>query len=216
MGKNKITESMKTVLYSRVSTSEQDAEVQLIELRSVAKQRGWSVVAEYSDVISGSARDRPALDAMLSVVKAGGIDAVVAVKLDRIGRSMSNFCQVSEILRKNGCGIICTSQGIDTTKGNACGELLQNLLMSIAQFEKTLIQERTKAGLAAARARGKVLGRPSTKMPDEAGRILIVDTWRGEGLPGGYDELGRRLGGVSRATAMRVAKRVTEVVEEGP
>src|SRR6478736_1253966 len=158
---------MQVLLYSRVSTSDQSTAAQLLVLRKVAAQRDWEVLAEYEDVISGAKAERPALDAMIERVRAGGVDAVVSVKLDRIGRSMANFIAVSETLRKLDCGIICTSQGIDTTKGNACGELLQNLLMSIAQFERSLISERTKAGLAVARAAGKRLGRPSPKLQTE-------------------------------------------------
>jgi len=194
---------MKVLLYSRVSTSDQSTAAQLLELRKVAAQRDWEVLAEYEDVISGAKAERPALDAMIERVRAGGVDAVVSVKLDRIGRSMANFIAVSETLRKLDCGIICTSQGIDTTKGNACGELLQNLLMSIAQFERSLISERTKAGLAVARAAGKRLGRPSPKLQTEKIEPACL-SWASGGRIGGLRALAEELGGVSPMTAGRV------------
>lgn len=206
---------MKVVTYSRVSTEDQSTAAQLIELRNVALQRGWTVVGEFEDVISGTKKNRPALDKLLARVREGGIEAVVAVKIDRLGRSLANFLSLAEEFRKHGTAIICTSQGIDTTSENPCGVLMQNMLAAFAQFERSLIVDRTKAGLKAAKARGVVLGRPSNKMPNEASRIAIVDKWREEGGPGGYEELGRRLGGVSRSTAMRVEKKTRDTpVEE--
>jgi DNA invertase Pin-like site-specific DNA recombinase len=198
---------VKVALYARVSTTDQTTDPQLLELRQAANARGWTIAGEFVDVISGTKKDRPALDQMMKLVKRGGIYAVVAVKLDRIGRSMAHFCRLTEILRQSNCGLICTSQGIDTTTGNACGELLQNLLMSIAQFERTLISERTKAGLAAARASGKSLGKPSKLLPPIEEQMKILTDWFRDHGTNDYRGLGKALGGVSGATALRIWRR---------
>lgn len=195
---------MKTVLYARVSTSEQSLEPQLLELRNAALARGWTVVREVCDVISGTKVGREGLDTVMEMVRRREVEAVVVVKLDRVARSLRHFTSIVDELAEMGVALICTSQGIDTSKDNACGQLQMAVLAAVAQFERALIVERTKAGLAAARAGGKVLGRVSSRMPSQPERIQIVQTWRSEGRPGGLDELGRRLGGVSRATAMRV------------
>lgn len=208
---------MNVALYARVSTEDQSVEVQLRELRQAAAMRGWTVVQEFTDVISGSKAARPGLDALLVLAKTKAIQAVVAVKIDRLGRSLANFLQLAQKLADMKVAIVCTSQGIDTSNENPCGEMIRGILMVIAQFERSLIIERTKAGLAAARARGVKLGAPSKKLPgtDEE-RIQIVNTWRIEGMPGGYRALGVRLGGVSGATAHRVAAKVKPPLPTAP
>lgn len=197
---------MNVALYCRVSTSEQSCEAQLLELRAFCGQRGWKIVREITDVISGTKRDREGLDELMTLVKAGAIEAVCAVKIDRIARSLRHFAQITgELLRRN-VALVCTSQGIDTSASNPCGRFQVNILASVAEFERDLISERTKAGLVVARANGKVLGRPSTKMiRDRDGRGVIVAAWRG--TKGTYEDLGLALGGVSPATAWRVAKK---------
>lgn len=194
---------MKVAIYARVSTQEQSLEPQLIELRSYAKTRGWSVVAELSDVISGVKAERPGLEQLDALIDGKRIGAVLVVKLDRMARSLVHFGALSERLLDAGVALICTSQGIDTSDQNPCGKFQQNILAAVAQFERDLIRERTKAGLVAARARGAVLGRVSARMPGDGGRHGIIAGWIGAGKPDGYRGLGERLGGVSAATAMR-------------
>jgi len=198
---------MNVILYSRVSTSIQDTAPQLRELAEVAAIRKWTVLASFEDVISGSKAKRPALDQVRARVASGGVDAVVTVKIDRLGRSLANFVELVAQFRKHGTGIICTSQGIDTTAQSPCGNLMAGLLGCIAEFERELIRERTRAGLAVARAAGKKIGRPSAKLPPEPERTDIVWRWRVAGGRG-YRKLGEMLGGVSGATAMRVDRKV--------
>ncbi len=100
--------------------------------------------------------------------------------------------------------LIIPGQGIDTSDANPCAQMLRGMLAVVAQFERSLIQERTKAGLAVARAKGKVLGRPSPTMVPVAEREAIVRSWRADG--GGYTDLAARLGGVSTATAWKLDK----------
>lgn len=194
---------MKTILYARVSTDDQTVEPQLIELRAEAARRGMEIVAEVTDVASGGRRDRVGLERMMEIVRRREVDCIMAVRLDRLARSLSHFAALSEELASLKVGLILSAQGVDTTGQNPCGELLQGLLAVIAQFERSLIRERTRAGLVAARARGAVIGRHSIRMKG-LDRSAICSAWRADGQPGGYIELGRRLGGVNPGTAWRV------------
>jgi putative DNA-invertase from lambdoid prophage Rac len=195
---------MNVATYLRVSTADQDVEGQRLELATYAKAKGWHIIAEFADVASGAKNDRLQLNALLEAVHLKSYDAVLCVKLDRLARSLAHFALMVDLFTKADVALICTSQGIDTSKTNACGRLQMAVLSAVAEFERELIRERTKAGLAVARANGKVLGKVSKLMPDDAGRTAIVKQWRTEGRPGALAELARRLGGVSRATAMRV------------
>lgn len=195
---------MKIALYQRVSTSEQSVQAQRIELMAWVERKKWTVVAEIADEgWSGSAMNRPGMDRLLGMVRGAEIEAVVVVKLDRVARSLGQFADFVRLLDKYGVAFICTSQGIDTSKENACGRLQMNILSSVAEFERDLIKERTRAGMAAARARGAVIGRPSLKLVG-VDREAACSTWQSEGRPGGYRGLGERLGGVGKMTAWRI------------
>jgi DNA invertase Pin-like site-specific DNA recombinase len=142
----------KLIGYARVSTGEQDVQLQLDAL----KQAGCEEEYVFIDKASGARPDRPGLDACLAVLEPG--DTLVVWRLDRLGRSMSHLVtMVEELLRKQiGFRSLCDG-AIDTT--TASGELMFNIFSALAQFERRLIQERTQAGLSAARARGRKGGR---------------------------------------------------------
>ncbi len=201
---------MKVVLYARVSTADQSCAAQLLELRAYCVARKWTVVKEFSDTISGTKADRPGLDAVMTLVRAKEIDAVCAVKIDRMARSLVHFSRLAAEFVKCDIALICPGQGIDTSKSNPCGKFQMNILAAVAEFERDLISERTKAGLAVARANGKILGKPSEKLPPEIDRKRIVREWVEAGAPG-YDDLAKRLGGVSRSTAWRIADKLVIV-----
>jgi len=190
-------------LYLRVSTEDQTTDPQRIELEAYATQRGWTVADVFTDTISGSKSTRVALDQMLINVKNRKYDAILVVKLDRLARSLSHFAQLVAELDKHGVALVCPGQGIDTSKSNPAGRLQMHVLAAVAEFERSLIIERTKAGLAAARARGVKLGKPSTRLPEN--HAEIIKTWLAEG---GIQlrELANRLGGVSVSTAFRLAQ----------
>ncbi len=138
--------------YARVSTDDQELALQLDAL----KQAGCDEANIYSEKVSGAKSDRPVLDACLSKLKNG--DTLLVWRLDRLGRSMPHLVGLVEELRENGVGFRSICDGvIDTT--TASGELVFNIFSSLAQFERRLTQERTRAGLEAARARGKTGGR---------------------------------------------------------
>lgn len=164
---------MTLALYARVSTIEerdsegkvvrkrQDPENQLLKLRQYAANRSAQAV-EFVDECSASNDYRPALDAMMARVKMHEFDQVVITKLDRIMRSLRNTIDIVERLERSHVHLMVLDQNIDF--GTASGRLQFEILAAVAEFEKELIHDRTRDGLARARAQGKVLGRP--KVPD--------------------------------------------------
>lgn len=150
---------MDVALYARVSTGDQTVDPQLDVLRDYAQRREMHVHAEYIDAgVSGSKDRRPELDRLLADARKRRFDAVAVVKLDRLARSVRHLTQLAAELEALGIDLVVLDQGIDTSTPS--GRLLFNVLGSIAEFERDLIRERTRAGMAAARRRGKRLGRP--------------------------------------------------------
>ena len=152
---------VKVALYARVSTKDQDTENQLIRLRAVATLRGYDVVAEFEDEASGANPNRPALDAMLLIAKKRQIDKIVAVKLDRLARSVINLAQLVGDLERWGVDLELLDQQIDTA--TASGRFMFTILSAVAEYERELIGDRTRDGLAKAVKSGKKLGRPKTQ-----------------------------------------------------
>jgi DNA invertase Pin-like site-specific DNA recombinase len=149
-------------LYLRVSNGDQTIEPQRLELHDYCSRRGWNVVAEYTDTASGAKFTRAGLDELMCAVRKRRIDVILCVKLDRLGRSLPHLAQIISELDANGVALVCSSQSIDTSDENPAGRLVMHVLMAVAQFERSLIRERTRAGLKAARARGIQLGRKPT------------------------------------------------------
>jgi putative DNA-invertase from lambdoid prophage Rac len=150
---------MKTAIYVRVSTVDQSFDSQELELKKFCDLQGWTDIVRFSDQLSGASTDRPGLEALLAAVRAQKIERVVVFKLDRLGRSLPHFAIILMELQKHGTALVATSQGIDTSNSNPMGRLQLHVLMAFAEFERELIRERVNAGLAAARKRGKKLGR---------------------------------------------------------
>src|SRR5262245_57690394 len=142
---------MKTAIYTRVSTDKQTDDSQLNELRDYCQRRGWAGVAEYRDIISGVKFTRQGLDKLLAEVRRGRVNAIVCFKLDRLGRSLPHLAQIISELTAHRVALVCPSQGIDTTSLNPASQLQLNILMAIAEFERSIIQERVTAGLRAAK-----------------------------------------------------------------
>src|SRR5580700_8307840 len=151
---------MKAAIYARVSTNVgQNPEMQLEELRAYCKRRGWEIAGEYVDTgISGSKEHRPALDRLLAGCRKRLVDAVVVYRYDRFARSLRQLVNALEEFRAQGIEFISLHEGVDTSTPN--GRLVFGIFASIAEFERELIRDRVKSGLASARARGKQLGRP--------------------------------------------------------
>lgn len=159
----------KMVGYARVSTGDQDLALQIDALESAGCTR------IYDDKISGAKSVRRGLDECLSALQRG--DTLIVWRLDRLGRSMQHLVSVVTDLKERGINFRSIQDGaIDTT--TASGELVFNIFASIAQFERELIRERTNAGLAAARARGRKGGRRPISPSDpkvKAARAMHAD-----------------------------------------
>ena len=149
---------MKAVIYARVSTRDQTAENQTLELQKVAKRNGWAVEAVFEDQISGAKTNRPALQRLLQGVVRKEFDLVMVWDVSRLGRSLRNLVQLLDDFHAKGVNLYFHQQGIDTTTPS--GKMMFQMCGVFAEFERSMIQERVKAGLDRAKAQGKRLGRP--------------------------------------------------------
>ena len=136
--------------YARISTSEQTLDPQLDQLKAVGCER------IFTDVISGSKSDRPGLDDAMHFLRPG--DTLVVTRLDRLGRSLKDLIKQTGDMSSKGIEFKSLAEAIDTS--SASGKLLFHVMGALSEIERTLIVDRTKSGLAAARARGRVGGRP--------------------------------------------------------
>jgi DNA invertase Pin-like site-specific DNA recombinase len=157
----------RVALYCRVSTNHgQDPELQLRELREYAASRGWKIMQEYVDQgVSGSKDSRPALNRLMSDAHQRKIDAVLVWKLDRFGRSLRHLVNALAELEALGVAFISLRDNLDLSTPS--GRLMFQIIGAMAEFERSLIQERVKAGLRNAKAKGQRLGRPRADV-DEA------------------------------------------------
>lgn len=150
--------------YARVSTDHQSLDAQTDALKAAGAGK------VFADRISGSKRERPELDRMLDQLRDG--DVVTVTKYDRLARSLKDLLDIVETIRERGAGFRSMAEDIDTT--TPAGRLVFHVFASIAQFERERISERTKEGLAAARKRGRIGGRPpalTTAQRDEVRRM---------------------------------------------
>ena len=152
--------------YARVSTRDQNPAMQVDALKAAGCER------IYQDVASGAKTARPALDELLGQLRAG--DVLVIWKLDRMGRSLKHLVDLVGDLMERKVGLLSLNDPIDTT--SAQGRLVFNLFASLAEFERELIRERTQAGLTAARARGRVGGRPKGLSPQAEATAMAAQT----------------------------------------
>jgi len=149
----------RAAMYLRVSTTEQDTDMQETELRQYVESRGWEYVVYRDKAQSGVKNDRPALNAMLNDMRRRKFDVVVVWKLDRLARSLKQLLTIGEECRSLGVDLVSLRQNIDTTL--PAGRLTFQILGAVAEFERELLRERVKAGMAQARRTGKHVGRPA-------------------------------------------------------
>jgi putative DNA-invertase from lambdoid prophage Rac len=150
--------------YVRVSTDDQNTDIQEAQLKEYCERRGWTRrVGWFTDHGSGAKRNRGALKVMMDEVREGTVDVVLTWKIDRLARSLNHLAQIIADCQTHKVALVCPSQGIDTTDSNPCAEFQINILAAVAQFERELIVERVNAGLAAAKQRGVKLGRPNKR-----------------------------------------------------
>ena len=166
---------MRAVGYLRVSTAEQGdsragLEAQEQVIRAEVEHRGWDLVSLRSDVASGkSLRKRGELAATLRMLRAHEADALVVAKLDRLSRSVLDFASVMEMAQEDGWSLVVLDLGVDTTSTN--GKLIAHIMIALAQWERELIGDRTRAALKAVRARGTKVGR-RRGVTDETTRMI--------------------------------------------
>jgi len=175
----------RAAIYARVSTSDQNTENQLIRLREVAARAGWEVVHTYTETASGAKRSRPALDAMMADAARRKFDVVMAWDVSRLGRSLRDLVDMFETLRALRVDLFLEQQALDTS--TPAGRALLQMSGVFAEFERAMIVERTKAGLAHARARGVHCGRP----PASDGLVEAIRALREQRV--GMDRIAKEL-----------------------
>jgi putative DNA-invertase from lambdoid prophage Rac len=180
--------AQKVVIYARVSTTIQNHDSQLSELRDYCARRGWTNVEKVKDTVSGAKSSREGLDRLMQAVRRGKVDVVVCFKLDRLGRSLAHLAQIVDEFTAHNVALCVPSQGIDTSVGNSAARLQLNVLCAVAEFEREVIRERVNAGLAVAKAKGVRLGRP----PANDSQRLEVARLRSEGMS--YRAISKQLG----------------------
>src|SRR6476469_950132 len=187
----------RAALYVRVSTDAQTVENQIRELRQVAERRGWEVIQVYSDAgISGakSRNGRPGLDSMLKDANRRKFDIVMAWAIDRLGRSLVDLLGTIGHLEACGVDLYLDQQSIDTT--TPMGKLVFQVTGAFAEFERTMIRQRVKAGLKRAVAQGVKLGRP--KIDSATERKVRAQLTKGLGILKVAKSLGIGTGTVQR------------------
>ncbi len=148
----------RAALYARCSTQDQHADAQLWPLQEYAERRGLEARIFVDHGVSGARDRRPALDKMMAAVRRREVDLLVIQKLDRLARSVAHLTALAQELDALGVDLVVVDQDLNTA--TPAGKLLFHVLGAIAEFERDLIRERTRAGLEAARRRGKQIGRP--------------------------------------------------------
>jgi putative DNA-invertase from lambdoid prophage Rac len=152
---------VKAAIYARVSTADQHCEMQLSEIRDYAQRRGWEIHREYVDTgWSGAKASRPELDRLMKDAQMRHFDVVIVWKLDRWGRSVANCLSTIQQLTQVGIRWIALTQNLDTDESNPMSRFMLTILAAVAEFEREMIRERVRAGMKAAKHRGKICGRP--------------------------------------------------------
>jgi len=177
--------------YARVSTEDQTTDPQIDALTA----HGCETI--YSEHRSGKNTDRPELESCLKALRAG--DILTVWRLDRLGRNLADLVRIVNDLKARGVGFASLTESIDTT--TPAGTLVFHLFASLAEFERSLIRERTMAGLKAARARGKSSGRP----PKLTGKDLAMAKALMADKNNKVDEVAKRFG-VNRSTLYRLTR----------
>jgi DNA invertase Pin-like site-specific DNA recombinase len=191
----------RAAIYARVSTGDQHLETQLLDLREFAKQRGFEIVREYSDIISGAKSRRPGLDQLMSDARRHRFDIVIVAAFDRIARNVRHFLEMLDELSHLSIEFISLRENIDTS--GPLGRAIVVIVGAIAELEKSLIVERVRAGMRRAKLEGRRIGRA----PLDIDRVAVVaDRQTGMTLT----EVAKKYR-VSRATVCRLVSQSDEM-----
>jgi DNA invertase Pin-like site-specific DNA recombinase len=190
----------RAAIYVRVSTVEQGTDLQEHELQEYCERRGWSWVVYRDKGQSGAKKDRPALIAMMNDLRRRKIDVVVVWALDRLARSLKQLLSIAEECKSVGVDLVSLKQNVDTTL--PAGRLTFQVLGAVAEFEREMLRERVKAGMAQARRSGKHVGRPARRkfLPSEVENMRL-QRLRGTSIRKLAASLGTSQWMVSRLTA---------------
>jgi len=193
----------RAALYLRVSTVDQHPESQLHDLRGMAAQRGFEIVQEYSDTISGVKARRPGLDQLMADARRGKFDVLLVWAFDRIARSVRHFLEVLDELNHLKIEFVSFRENVDT--GGPLGRAMVIIIGAIAELERNLIIERVRAGMRRARLEGRRLGRPPLNVNRDD---LLRDRARGQSLT----QLAKTYS-ISRASVVRCLQQKTHAGE---
>jgi len=196
----------KAALYLRVSTLDQHPETQMYDLRGLAAQRGFEIVHEYTDRISGAKARRPGLDQLLADARRGKFEIVLCWAFDRIARSTRHFLEVLDELNHINVEFVSFRENVDTS--GPLGRAMVVIIGAIAELERNLIIERVRAGMRRAKLEGRQIGRT----PLQVDRVALLRD----------RESGKSIGDlviayqISKASVCRVIKDAKQPVSKGP
>jgi DNA invertase Pin-like site-specific DNA recombinase len=200
MTSNKNTTPRRAAIYLRVSTDGQTVDNQRLELEQAAERAGWKIVGVYDDNgVSGakSREDREAFDRLCKDATRRQFDVVMSWSVDRLGRSLQDLVSFLSELHAVGVDLYLHQQGIDTT--TPAGKAMFQMMGVFAEFERSMIQERVKAGLRRAKAQGKTLGRP--KVAENVEKAVLAARTMGTGKRKIAKQLGIGVSTVNRILA---------------
>jgi putative DNA-invertase from lambdoid prophage Rac len=189
-------------IYCRVSTDDQCCERQERDLRAFARRAGHRIVGVFKETASGAKNDRPERKKVMALAQAREIDAILVTELSRWGRSTQDLVQTLDDLHGWKVSVLAQT-GLSFDLSTASGKLMRTIMAGLAEFERDLIRDRVKSGLAAASARGVILGRQVGQRPSDKKAKKVLAQHK-EGLS--YRLIGRNLG-LSKNTVMEIIKR---------
>ncbi len=196
----------RVALYARVSTDDkgQDPEVQLVKLRKMAEIENYTVVAEYVDYASGKDGNRPRFKEMMSDARKHRFDAIMAVRVDRVMRSVTNLCNTVEELERYDIKLLFENFRFDPSDPNS--RMMLTILSSIAEWERGIISKRTVDGMALARSKGSAIGRPAVDVP-----YTTVARMRIEGM--GWQAISKAIG-IPKSTLLSRREAIEARIDE--
>ena len=147
----------RVVIYARVSSADQSVATQLCDLRPMAAARGYQIVGEYTDTISGTKAKRPGLDQLMADARRGRFDILMVWSFDRVARSVKHFLEVLDELNHLNIGLVSFRENIDTS--GPLGRAMIVIVAAISELERSLIVERVRAGMRRAKLEGRQIGR---------------------------------------------------------
>jgi putative DNA-invertase from lambdoid prophage Rac len=189
-------------VYCRVSTEDQSCERQERDLRAFAKRAGHQIVAVFKETASGAKTDRAERKKVMALAQARKIDAILVTELSRWGRSTQDLVQTLDDLHSWKVSVLAQT-GLSFDLSTASGKLMRTIMAGLAEFERDLIRERVKSGLAAARSRGVALGRQVGQRPSDKKAKTVLKLHK-DGLS--YRLIGRNVG-LSKNTVMDIIRR---------